>query len=355
MTLSLRETPFPKMKLAELFTGTGGFSCGFKQTKFGRESEPPKSIKIDIVYANDFDKNSEKIFNLNNDIKLDCRDLLNIKPEEIPLFDILTAGFPCQPFSIAGERKGFKDSRSNVFWKIIEIIKYHNPRFVILENVKNLTTHDDGNTFKTIKTSLEECEYYVKYSVLNTYKITEIPQNRERIYIVCFKNEIDYKKFEFPVNQNKKPNDICNYLGGSASRTGFACLDNEINKKYIYTEKLAVWDLIYENVIKDISTNTVYQYRRTQVRENKSGVVPTLTANMGGGGHNVPLIKQVFGTFEIIRKLTPRECFRLQGFSEDYKLPDISDSALYKLAGNAITVKVIEKIAEKILILATNP
>jgi DNA (cytosine-5)-methyltransferase 1 len=314
------------MKLAELFTGTGGFSYGFKKCKF--------ILQLDIVYANDFDKNSEKIFNLNNDIKLDCRDLLDVKPEEIPSMDILTGGFPCQPFSIAGEKKGFEDPRSNVFWKIIEIIKYHQPRFIILENVKNLTTHDNGNTFKIIENSLKECGYYIKYSILNTYKITEIPQNRERIYIVCFKNKIDYEKFEFPLNLNKNPDNISNYL------------DKEINKKYIYTNKLVVWDLIKQYVVKDIFTNTVYQYRRTQVRENKSGVVPTLTANMGGGGHNVPLIKQE----EIIRKLTPRECFRLQGFSDDYKFPDnnISDSGLYKLAGNAITVKVVEKIAEKI-------
>ena len=132
---------------------------------------------------------SEKIYNLNNNIQLTKQNLNDIDNTKIPPFHILTAGFPCQPFSIAGMHKGFDDERSNVFWKIISIIQSHSPEIVILENVKNLQSHDNGNTFRIIIENLEKCHYFIKYEVLNTCKITEVPQNRERIYIVCFKNK----------------------------------------------------------------------------------------------------------------------------------------------------------------------
>ena len=118
----------------------------------------------------------------------------------------------------------------------------------------------------------------------------------------------------------------------------------EIHDKYYYTDRFKVYDAVKEGVTKSIDENVLYQYRRYYVRENKNNVCPTLTANMGGGGHNVPLLKDKKG----IRRLTPRECFNLQGFPLDYKLPDISDSALYKLAGNAVSIPVVEQIAYKI-------
>jgi DNA (cytosine-5)-methyltransferase 1 len=307
------------LKLAEFCAGTGAFSLAFK------------SINIEVVYANDCDKNSEKIFNENHNVKLDCRDINDIEEEDIPKHDILTAGFPCQPFSIAGNKLGFDDERSNVFWKLIKIIKHHKPKIVIFENVKNLKTHDNGNTFKIIEQEITKLKYYYKYKILNTSDITNIPQNRERIYIVCFKNKKDCDKFEFPVSETNKTElkDI---------------LDKEVDNKYYYKDTLKVYNEINNNVIKNITTNTIYQYRRYYVRENKNGLCPTLTANMGGGGHNVPLLRDNKG----VRKLTPKECFILQGFPNDYKLPQLSDSALYKLAGNAVSVPVVLKIAKNI-------
>jgi DNA (cytosine-5)-methyltransferase 1 len=277
---------------------------------------------------------SEEIFNLNNDIKLTKKNLIDIKDTDIPKSDIITAGFPCQPFSIAGMQKGFDDERSNVFWKILSIIKHNSPKIVILENVKNLQSHDDGKTFKIIIENLQKLNYHIKYSILNTSKITGIPQNRERIYIVCFKdkNLCDKFNFDFPEVPLKPVSEF---------------LEKEIPEKYYYNDSTIIFDELKNSITKHISTNTIYQYRRYYVRENKNNVCPTLTANMGGGGHNVPIILDDKG----IRKITPRECFNLQGFPSDYKLPSMSMSKLYSLAGNAVSVPVVKLIANKIMCL----
>jgi DNA (cytosine-5)-methyltransferase 1 len=312
------KTDIDKLSMIDLFTGTGAFTLAFQETN-----------SVNIVFANDMIDSSEKIYNRNFDHKLTLKNLNDINVEDIPSHDILTGGFPCQPFSIAGNQKGFDDERSNVFWKILSIIDYHQPRCIILENVKNLKSHDNNKTFNIIKTNIEERGYNICYKVLNTADITGIPHNRERIYIVCLKSKKVFDKFnlDFPKIESKKISDF---------------LEEDIPSKYYYTEKTKTWKIIKENVIKK---DTVYQYRRVYVRENKSGLCPTLTANMGSGGHNVPLIIDSHG----IRKLTPRECFNLQGFPSSYKLPDISDCKLYKLAGNAVSVPVVKLIANRII------
>jgi DNA (cytosine-5)-methyltransferase 1 len=308
------------MNFVDLFSGTGAFS--YILEKHGHS----------CLLSNDMIQESEQIYNLNienNTFKL--KDLHDINTNDIPKHDILCGGFPCQPFSIAGQQKGFDDERSNVFWKIIDILKFRKPSIIILENVKNLKSHDKGKTFTIIKSNLEKLGYYLKYEVLDTCKITEVPHHRERIYIIGFLNIEHYHKFNFDFIdvENKK---IITFL------------EKNVSEKYYYTDKLKVYDTIKNNVVKHINTNTIYQYRRYYIRENKSNCCPTLTANMGQGGHNVPLIKDDFG----IRKLTPRECFNLQGFPTDYKLPNISDSRLYKLAGNSVSIPVIELIIQKI-------
>ena len=172
--------------------------------------------------------------------------------------------------------------------------------------------------------------YYVCDSVLNTMEYGNLPQNRERIYIVGFLSEDAYNKFSFPtkIKLKKRIHD---------------CLDDEeISDKYYYMDK-PLYNKLYGTIDK---TDTVYQWRRKYVRENKSGVCPTLTANMGMGGHNVPIIKDKKG----IRKLTPLECARLQGFPDTYKLPkNLADSVLYKQIGNSVTVGMIESIAKNIM------
>lgn len=319
-----------KLKMADLCAGTGAFSLAFEKTN-----------KIETIYANDFDKNSKKFFDENNKIKLSLKDINNVDvKKEIPKIDILTSGFPCQSFSIAGKQKGFDDYRSNVFWKIIEIMKYHKPKVVVLENVKNLKSHDKGKTFKKIIDEIEKINYYYKYKILNTCEITETPQNRERIYIVCFLDKDKCEKFNFPekISNDKKLklNEI---------------IENNINPKYYYNNKSKIFDKLENNIQKNIKDNIIYQYRRYYVRENKNNLCPTLTANMGTGGHNVPIIKDNIG----IRKLTPKECFKLQGFPSNYIIPDkMSDSSLYKLAGNAVSYNVVEKISKIIIKLFNN-
>ena len=308
----------------DLFAGTGGFSVAFE-----------KYNKFKCIFANDMIKESENIYKLNHsNTNFLLKDLHKVKLEEIPNHQILCGGFPCQPFSIAGEKKGFNDARSNVFWKILEIIKEYNPNIIILENVKNLKSHDEGNTYKIIEKNLKDLNYYIKSAILDTSKITNVPHHRERVYIVCFKDINQYEKFnfDFPEVKNKKIKDF---------------LEDNIDKKYYYTDKLKIYETVKNNVTKNIDENVLYQYRRHYIRENKSNCCPTLTANMGSGGHNVPLLLDNKG----IRKLTPQECFNLQGFPDNYKLPEISDSALYKLAGNAISVPIVELIVDKINLL----
>ena len=318
---NISENNLNLIKLCDLFAGTGAFSLAFEKNK-----------KFKSVFANDMIKCSQKIYELNNpNSNFKFGDLNKINVETIPKHNILCGGFPCQPFSIAGEKKGFDDERSNVFWKIIKILKYHKPEYIILENVKNLKTHDKGNTYKIIIDNLEKNGYYIKSSILDTSKITNIPQHRERIYIIGFRDKEKYDKFnfDFPSQKQEKISNI---------------LEEYVDDKYYYTNRFKVFDEIEKGITKNITENVLYQYRRYYVRENKSNCCPTLTANMGGGGHNVPLLKDKKG----IRKLTPRECFNLQGFPNDYKLPNISDSELYKLAGNAVSVPVVELIVNKL-------
>lgn len=316
------------MNYIDLFSGTGGFKIAFDKNGFN------------CVFSNDINKNSEIIYKLNNtesDSKFVLNDIHNLKIEDIPDHNILCAGFPCQPFSIAGEKKGFDDERSNVFWKLLDIIKLKNPSILLLENVKNLLSHDNNNTFNIILNELIKLNYKVVYSVLDTCKVSDIPQHRERIYILCIKNtckNIDFfdNFFDELIQKNVKNKKIEELL------------EQNVPDKYYYDERFVIYPNIKDQIKTHISENKVYQYRRHYVRENKNNCVPTLTANMGTGGHNVPLILDDKG----IRKLTPRECFNFQGFPSDYKLPPISDSELYKLAGNAISIPVVEQIAEKI-------
>ena len=310
-----------KFKFIDLFAGTGAFTLALE-----------KSNKFKCVFTNDMMECSKKIYELNNPTHtFTLKDLNTINVLDIPSHNLLCGGFPCQPFSIAGEKKGFDDKRSNVFWKIVEILEKHNPEIIILENVKNLKSHDKGNTYKIIEKKLQEIGYHIKTAILDTNKITNIPQHRERIYIIGFRDKEKYDKFnfDFPKQEQGK---ICDML------------EENVDDKYYYSDRFKVFDEIEKGITKNISENVLYQYRRFYVRENKSNCCPTLTANMGGGGHNVPLLKDDKG----IRKLTPRECFNLQGFPKDYKLPDVCDSALYKLAGNAVSVPVVNLIVNKL-------
>lgn len=312
------KNPKHGFKTIDLFAGVGGIRLGFEKAGFK------------TVFANDFEENCKHTYDLNfKDSKLIVEDIRKIGIDDLPKFDFLLGGFPCQAFSIAGYRQGFKDEkdRGNLFFDVARIIEAKKPEGFLLENVKNLKSHDNGNTFKVIEETLKNLGYHVKAKVLNSMEYGNIPQNRERIYIVGFKNKHYHDKFEFPdpIKLTVKITDV---------------LEKDVPEKYYYNDKPLFAKL--KGSVKE--EGKVYQWRRQYVRENKKGVCPTLTANMGMGGHNVPIIKDKKG----IRKLTPLECFRIQGF-KDYKLPKISDSALYKQAGNSVSVPVIEAVANQMM------
>ena len=457
-----------KLKCASFFAGVGGIDLGFEQTG-----------AFESVYANEMDDNAVKTYEQNFDIKVDCRDINNVKSEEIPDFDVMMGGFPClagdtliltkegykplidikvgdmvlshdnqyhevtnffdqgvkltykikigkdeiratgnhrfyaqrtlaskwewltveemmecphcfaasmwglqskyplgadtgemlglfvssiepykeehvydievkdthtfiahrvishncQSFSIAGYREGFSDKkgRGELFFQLERIFNEKKPQVIFLENVKNLVSHDNGNTFRVILDCLRSAGYHVKYQVMNAMYYGNIPQNRERIFIVAFLDEEAYKSFNFPdpIPLTTKSTDLIDFT-------------NKQDDKYYYDEsKCSFYDKLKEGMT---NMDTFYQWRRVYVRENKSKVCPTLTANMGTGGHNVPLIFTEQG----IRKLTPKECFLLQGYPEDYQLPEMANSHLYKQAGNSVAVPVVKRIADEI-------
>ncbi len=314
-----------KLTVASFFAGVGGIDLGFEET--GR---------FKTIYANEIDEKPIQTYEANFKLKVDNRDITNVLPEEIPNVDVMVGGFPCQAFSIAGYRQGFEDQKGRgiLFFELARLIDKKKPKVIFLENVKNLVGHDNGKTFRIILECLKEKGYYVKHAVLNAKDYGNVPHGRERIYIVGFLDKEAYKNFEFP-----EPIKLTNKLEKCIA------FNEEQDLKFYYTEdNCGFYDKLMEGMTKD---NTVYQWRRIYVRENKSNVCPTLTANMGTGGHNVPLIKTNDGR---IRKLTPRECFNLQGFPKNYVLPkEMSNTLLYKQAGNSVVVSVIKRIAEKII------
>lgn len=321
--------------------------------KFGYVEEEVKNlIEFKLIQLN-LESNYND-FQIENNYNIYMRKREEILHDPI---DILTAGFPCQAFSIAGERKGFLDHRGELFYSVINLVKqleergHRKPRVLFLENVKNLVSHDNGNTFKVIKEELENLGYTLKYKVLNTYEYTELPQNRERIFVICFLNQEDSEAFG-SLDDLEKLNKTKEELQQSLAHILDYSITKESNPELYYTKEKypKYFDSDEMNLQRDITEMyEVYQIRRGMyVRKNQSGVCPTLTANMGTGGHNVPLIK----TFDGIRKLSPKDCFNLQGFrvGTEYTLPiSIGNSYLYKQAGNAVSVDIIELLAKKIL------
>lgn len=376
-----------KYTVGSLFAGVGGICLGFN-------SSENKDSQYELLWANEIDEFACETYRTNFKHTLlegDINFVLHPEKSDNPKYyeilhekmlaqpiDVLNGGFPCQAFSIAGEQKGFNDERGNLFLSIVELIeqlgeKFYKPRILFLENVKNLKSHDKGRTYTVIKKKLEDVGYIIKEEVLNTMYYSDLPQNRERIYIIGFLNQQDADKFtlfqELVKYKNiKSPEERIEDIKNILDFT----VDNE---KYFYTKvKYPIYYMTKEEYIEasdkknvrinlDEDINELYQFyqlRRGQyVRKNMSNVCPTLTANMGTGGHNVPLILTPDNR---VRKLTPAETFKLQGFpvGNGYILPDTykgrsyGDSHLYKQAGNAVSVPIIRFIAEFILNVITN-
>lgn len=315
----MSSTPNP-VRVASMFAGIGGICQAFKDAG------------AQIVWANERDKHACLTYRHNfGGSYLTEQDINAVSLDTVPDFDILTAGFPCQSFSIAGYRKGFADERGNLFFNILDVLKTKRPQAFLLENVKNLVNHDNGNTFNRIQSELESLGYTTQSSILNAMEHGNLPQTRERIFIVGFKDHQRAQAFTFPQTIPLQTT-IADLIDFSQKQ------DN----RYYY----APTHPYYDTLDCALTNPTIYQWRRTYVRENKSNACPTLTANMGTGGNNVPIIRDAHG----IRKLTPQETLRFQGFPTSFTFPDsVCESQRYKQVGNSVPVPVVHRIATHIL------
>lgn len=315
----------------DLFAGIGGIRLGFDQA-FGND--------IKTVFVSEWDKKAVETYKANFDDKIDIAgDITEVNENDIPEHDILLAGFPCQAFSLAGHKKGFEDARGTLFFDVARIIKRHNPKVVFCENVKNLVNHDRGRTFKVIKEILEELGYVVFYKVLNS-KNFGVPQNRERIYIVAFRKDIAPKIFEFPekTDDTKVIKDIVE--------------EHEVSPKYYLST--AYLESLKKHKERHASKGNGFGY---EIRSTDSVAGAIVCGGMGRERNliidnrltNFTPVTHIKGEInrEFVRKMTPREWARLQGFPNDFKFV-VADTHLYKQFGNSVTVPVIRAIAEKI-------
>ena len=323
-------------KSIDLFAGIGGIRKGFDNA-FKKD--------IETVFVCEWDKAAQLTYKANFDDPFDIAgDITQIDEKSIPEFDICLAGFPCQAFSMAGKHGGFNDDykgrcRGTLFQDVVRICEYHKPKVIFCENVKGLTIHDKGRTFEVIRGAFEEIGYKVFYKVLNS-KDFGVPQNRERIYLVCFRNDIAPESFEFPKGTKKKVciRDIMDpapipskyYLSDTYMQT-------LINHKARHAAKgngfgYEIRDL--DGIAGTIVCGGMGRERNLIVDNREHSMIPTT--------HIKGEINK-----EGIRKMTPREWARLQGFPEDYKL-ELADASLYKQFGNSVTVNVIEAIAKQV-------
>ncbi len=324
--------------VGSLFAGIGGICYGFKQAG------------CSVLWANEIDHKACETYKLNHkNSELFCHDVHDNKwKENLAQVDIITSGFPCQAFSLAGLRKGFEDPRGNLFFETAKLIDSIKPKAFLLENVKNLTSHDYGKTFKVIENVIKnDLGYSFIPMLLNSKDYGDTPQNRERIYIVGFRDEAflipNLNIAEIISNKCTENFKIPEKIPLIKGIKEILSLEKQHKRYYFHADHPYVKE---GKLDKMTSEETIYQWRRVYLRENAKGLCPTLTANMGTGGHNVPLIKDKFG----LRKLTPSECIRFQGFPDDFRFPtEMSNSASYKQAGNSVVVPVVKRIAEEIV------
>ncbi len=308
------------MKVCSLFSGIGGIDLGFMQAGF------------DIVWANEYDKDAAKTYrhNFGNDHLVE-KDIRKVDVATIPDFDVLVAGFPCQPFSILGKQRGFEDARGMLFYETERVVKAKRPQVIFLENVANLIEHDDGKTFLTVYNTLVPYGYSFRYRVMDAIDYGNVPQHRTRIFIVAFLDNDKCERFEFPekIKRTTKLNDIIRR-------------SEKHDKSYYYTESSE-----YYNDLNKIAQDKQALYRifENGVSAKPYYVCPTLVASMGAFMHRIPVVKDDYG----IRMITPYECLALQGFPKDYRFPRIPISSAYKQCGNSVVVPVISRIARNIM------
>lgn len=312
----------PKFEFIDLFAGIGGIRIAFQ------------NLGGKCVFSSEWDKFAKKTYEANFG-EVPFGDITKIDEKTIPDHDILLAGFPCQPFSIAGVSKknslgrnhGFLDkTQGTLFFDIARIINHKKPKAFLLENVKNLQSHDKGNTFKVIKETLDSLGYKVYYKVLNGKSF--VPQNRERILIVGFSKEIfkENEKFTFP--NLPEPQKVLKDI-----------LEDKVDLKYTLTDKL--WNYLQAYSKKHKEKGNGFGYGLTDL----NGITRTLSARYYKDGAEI-LVPQ--GNKKNPRRLTPRECARLQGFPDNFIIP-VSDNQAYKQFGNSVTVPLIQAVAKQVV------
>ena len=303
----------------DLFAGLGGFRLALES--FGAK----------CVYSSEWDKAVQEVYYKNFNVMPDG-DITKVDEKNIPVHDILCAGFPCQAFSISGKQRGFDDSRGTLFFDVARIVRYHKPKIIFLENVKNFAAHDNGNTLKVVVTTLEELGYNVYYKVLNSVDYG-IPQKRERIYIVCFRKDIDNKKFTFPT-KSKLEKHVIDFLEENPDVTIY----NEKKYPIIYNGKL---DNEFSN--KMIRLGIVNKGGQGERIYSIKGIAATLSAYGGG----VFAITGGYLVNGIVRRLSPRECARIMGYPDTYKITNNKTEA-YKQFGNSVVIDVLQYIVLEI-------
>ena len=328
--MSRTQTKRTLLQVGSLFAGLGGFCLAFAKEGFK------------IAWANERDNFAVQTYRHNfpgTSLFHKPIEDLSVIADDLKSVDVLTAGFPCQPFSVAGAKLGFDDDRGRSFFEIMRLIGEFGsdrPKLLLFENVPHLMSHDRGRTFNRITQEIQAAGYWFmprqNTTVLNTKVHTNIPQNRERLYMIALSwDHFRTNDFHFPDPEAE-----------TLDYRTFLDLETRPDD-YFYFNDDSRWKKMFEDSIEAGDPDSIYMLRRNYVRENKSNSVFALMANMGDGGHNVPVIQDSWG----IRKLTPTECLRLQGFSEkEFGFPEnLSRVQQYKQIGNAVTVPLVRKLA----------
>ena len=306
------------MKIGSLFAGIGGIDLGFIQAGF------------EVAWANEIDSDACKTYRYNfPDTKLIEGDIRNLDATLLERVDVLTAGFPCQSFSVCGNQKGFKDARGNLFFEIMRIADELQPPTIFLENVANLTEHDNGRTFNVIHNELASRDYFVRYLIADACDYG-IPQHRTRTYIVAFKSKEVCDKFSFP--------EKC-----ELTKRIFDVIDKTVKVDDSYY--LSSDSYQYQKLLPAITDeDQIYRFSDYGIQVSKDGICFTLKANMGTWKDRVPFIKDNYE----IRMITPQECLDLMGFPKEYSFPDmVLQKEQYKQCGNSVTIYIIQAIAKK--------
>ena len=318
--ISIGEKKLKDYTFIDLFAGLGGFRLSLE------------SLGARCVYSSEWDEPVRKVYEMNFEDK-PHGDITKINEKDIPEHDILCAGFPCQAFSISGKQLGFEDSRGTLFFDVARIVKEKKPKVVFMENVKNFDSHERGNTHNVVRKIMEEMGYTFYFKILNSVNFG-IPQKRERIYMVCFRNDLSIKNFDFP-KSIKLEKYVEDYL-----------ITEEELVKNLYIDR----EDIYYNGIED------NQYSNKTIR---LGIV-----NKGGQGERIYSTKGIAITFSANgggifsktggylvngkpRKLHPRECARLMGYPDSYKISESNNQA-YKQLGNSVVIDVLQYISIEI-------